>query len=122
MYEQILLVDDEPLFLTSLIPFLEDAGHQVLSAPSAELALVALRQNRPDAIICDLRMPGIDGFEFYRTVRQNPEWQTIPFVFLTGDMLEASLEPGPDLECTWILRKPFDVEDLLTILMDERNS
>jgi CheY-like chemotaxis protein len=119
MYEQILLVDDEPLFLTSLIPFLEDAGHQVLSAPSAELALVALRQDRPDAIICDVRMPGIDGFEFYRTVRQNPEWQAIPFVFLTGGVLQVSLEPGPDLEYTRTLRKPFDVEDLLTILKDD---
>jgi CheY-like chemotaxis protein len=116
MYRYVLLVDDEPVLLTSLTPFLEDAGYRVRTAQNAKTALDALRESRPDAIVCDLRMPGIDGAEFYRLVQQNPEWRSIPFILLTGGLEEAPQQLDSDLGIARTLGKPFNVEDLLAFL------
>jgi DNA-binding response OmpR family regulator len=116
MVARVLLVDDEPVLLTSLTPFLEDAGYQVQTAQNAEAALRALRESPPDAIVCDLRMPGIDGVEFFRLVRDNAEWRSIPFILLTGGLEEAPRQLGSELGIARTLRKPFNVEDLLALL------
>jgi CheY-like chemotaxis protein len=76
-----------------------------------------LQTQQPDVIICDLHMPGMDGFHFRQRVRQNPKWQTIPFVILTG-LREPSLRQGFDLAGDQLLIKPFEPEDLLTVLAD----
>jgi CheY-like chemotaxis protein len=120
MHRYVLLVDDEPALLNSLAPFLEDAGHRVVTAGNATVALDLLHANRPDAIVCDLRMPGIGGLEFYRRVQQDPEWESILFVFLTGAVEEADLSRDLDLRGNRILTKPFDPEDLLAVLREDR--
>jgi CheY-like chemotaxis protein len=120
MTQQVLLVDDEPALLNSLAPFLEEAGHRVVTAVNARAALELLQANRPDAIVCDLRMPGIGGLEFYRRVQHNPEWKTILFVFLTGAVEEADLNRDLDLQGSRTLTKPFDPEDLLAVLREDQ--
>ena len=116
MYRRILLVDDEPVLLKSLRPFLEDAGHQVLTATEAGSAFEILESDRPDAIVCDVGLPGMDGLEFYAKVRQNPRWQGIPFIFLTGGGSTSALVTSRQPTEGKVLRKPFDVDDLLRLL------
>lgn len=122
MYHRVLLVDDEPILLKSLQPFLEDAGHQVLTATEAKSAFQILQSDRPDAIVCDVGMPGMDGLEFYARVRQNPQWCSIPFIFLTGGKSVLGSTASPQLREGRVLRKPFDVDDLLTLLRCNTNS
>jgi CheY-like chemotaxis protein len=119
VHRQVLLVDDEPALLKSLAPFLEFAGHQVVTAADAQAALELLQSSRPDAIVCDLHLPGIDGFEFYRRVRQNREWRTIRFIFLTGAAQETGLRQSLQLTDSRCLTKPLDPDDLLTILSED---
>jgi DNA-binding response OmpR family regulator len=112
--QRVLLVDDEPALLSSLTPFLTGAGFHVLAAGNADDALRLLRTNEVDSIVCDLRMPGLNGFEFHGVVRKNADWQSIPFVFLTG----ASDEPGLRQRqhgCRFLI-KPFDPDELVAIL------
>ena len=116
MCRRILLVDDEPVLLKSLRPFLEDAGHQVLTATEAGSAFEILESDRPDAIVCDVGLPGMDGLEFYAKVRQNPRWQGIPFIFLTGGGSASALVTSRQPTEGKVLRKPFDVDDLLRLL------
>jgi CheY-like chemotaxis protein len=116
MYRRVLLVDDEPILLKSLRPFLEDAGHQVMTATEAGSAFQILESDRPDAIVCDVGLPGMDGLEFYARVRQNPSWQGIPFIFLTGGRSDSGLATGRQPSEGKVLRKPFDVDDLLSLL------
>jgi len=116
MYRRVLLVDDEPILLKSLRPFLEDAGHQVMTATEAGSAFEILESDRPDAIVCDVGLPGMDGLEFYTRVRQNPHWQGIPFIFLTGGRSGSGLATGRQPSEGKVLRKPFDVDDLLSLL------
>jgi len=122
MYRRILLIDDEPAFLESLALYLEDAGHEVLTAVDASHALEVLDLHQPDAIVCDMRMPGMQGLEFYHRVRQNLEWHSIPFILLTGAMERALFDHGAELGIRAILRKPFEPEDLLALLSEEGSS
>jgi CheY-like chemotaxis protein len=116
MYRRVLLVDDEPVLLKSLRPFLEDAGHQVLTATEAGSAFEILESDRPDAIVCDVGLPGMDGLEFYAKVRQNPQWRAIPFIFLTGGKSTSGSGTTRQPSGGSVLRKPFDVDDLLMLL------
>ena len=120
MQRRVLLVDDEPALLKSLTPFLEYAGHQVVTAVDAHAALEALEVSQPDAIVCDLHLPGIDGFEFYRRVRQNREWRTIRFIFLTGAVEETGLRQSLRLTDSRCLTKPLDPDDLIAVLGEDR--
>ncbi|MCL7453550.1 MAG: response regulator [Anaerolineae bacterium] len=116
MYRRVLLVDDEPILLKSLRPFLEDAGHQVLTATEAGSAFQLLESDRPDAIVCDVGLPGMDGLEFFAKVRQNPQWRGIPFIFLTGGKSTPGSSTSRQPSGGRVLRKPFDVDDLLMLL------
>jgi len=119
MYRRILLIDDEPAFLQSLALFLEDAGHEVLTAVDASHALEVLDLHQPDAIVCDMRMPGMQGLEFYHRVRQNLKWHAIPFILLTGAMEQTLSDHGAELGIRATLGKPFEPEDLLALLSGE---
>ena len=77
-----LVVDDEPGLLYSLIAFLEDEGYQVDGAPSGEKALSMLKQNSYDAVIVDIRLPGIDGNEVILRARKSG--CNAPFLIHTG--------------------------------------
>ncbi|NIV30416.1 MAG: response regulator, partial [Anaerolineae bacterium] len=80
----ILVVEDEEAILEIITFFLQDEGYQVLQALNGEAALSLLESARPDLIISDIRMPGIDGFALCEEVRANPDFGQLPFIFLTG--------------------------------------
>jgi len=119
MSKRVLLIDDEIALLQGLAPFLEDVGYEVLTATDAGAAMGVLRGQEPVAIVCDLRLPGVGGTEFYDAVQANPRWRKIPFVFVTGER-QASVQTGrTGGGATRVLTKPFDPEDLVAILGEE---
>lgn len=79
----ILCVDDEPTNLKFLMEILKD-DYQVYLAPSGERALVFLKSRRPDLILLDIEMPGMNGYEVIRQIKVTPAWADIPIIFLTG--------------------------------------
>lgn len=80
----ILVVDDTPGTLGVLNEVLEDAGYTVLMAQSAQGAMTVLERVRPDAILIDAVMPGMDGFEACRRMKRNPSLASVPIIFMTG--------------------------------------
>jgi DNA-binding NarL/FixJ family response regulator len=80
----VLIVDDEPTMLRLLIDTLEPAGFNVLVALQGEMALVLLDQITPDVIVLDAMMPGIDGFETCRRIKQRAALSLVPVIFMTG--------------------------------------
>lgn len=80
----ILVVDDEPAMLRLLVDALEPAGFNVLVALQGEMALLLLDQVTPDAILLDALMPGIDGFETCRRIKQRAALALVPVIFMTG--------------------------------------
>ena len=83
MKKKVLVIDDE-LTMRTLLEFFLGSKYEVASAESAVEALSWLDHNLPDLIISDIQMPGIDGFEFLKTVRKRGYTRNIPIVMLSG--------------------------------------
>ena len=82
--EVVLIVDDVPENLALLHDALDEAGYVVLVATSGESALQSARKNRPDVILLDALMPGMDGFQLAQALKADFDTQNIPIIFMTG--------------------------------------
>ena len=113
---KILSVDDEPEVLESLAELLDGAGFQVKSSGDAQEALQIAKEYQPDAIVLDIIMPQMDGYQFCRHLKENRETENIPVVFLTGvdpqDDSGKSFAAGGHL----FVKKPFHIEELVEVI------
>ena len=92
---RVLLVDDSPFFRNLLTPLLSVAGYSVTSVESADDALRLREQGYDfDAIVSDIEMPGMNGFEFAANVRSDPRWGSLPMVALSSHATEKDFERG----------------------------
>ncbi len=89
---RVLVVDDEPIILQTFSAVLESQGYVVRVAEDGFAALVALRDNLPDVIISDLRMPNMSGFEFLSIVRRR--FPHIPVIAISGEYITDNTPPG----------------------------
>ncbi|MDI1447848.1 response regulator [Polyangium sp. 6x1] len=109
----ILIVDDMPINLAVLVDHLESAGHRALVAQDAEDALKRAHLMKPDLILLDVVMPGIDGFETCRRLKAAESTRDIPVIFMTclgeaANKLEGFEAGGVDY-----ITKPFEIEEVL---------
>lgn len=111
--ERILIVDDEEDIL-ELVKFnLNKEGYKTMSATTGEQALDIAEKNQTDLIILDLMLPGIDGLEVTRIIRNNPELHTIPIVMLTAKGDESDIITGLELGANDYMSKPFSPKELI---------
>ncbi len=82
MKARLLVIDDEAMVRDSMVAYLEDSGYQVVAAESGIAGLAILEQQKIDLILCDLRMPHLDGLQILQQVKQNN--QHIPFIVVSG--------------------------------------
>jgi two-component system, OmpR family, alkaline phosphatase synthesis response regulator PhoP len=106
----ILVVDDEPKIATLARDYLEHAGFAVLTAGDGPSALTTIRQRRPDLIVLDLGLPGLDGLDVTRELRRD---STIPIVMLTARDDELDKILGLELGADDYLTKPFSPRELV---------
>lgn len=107
----ILAVDDIPDNLLLLQLALEQEGHQVVVAHNGETALKQVQQAPPSLILLDVMMPGMDGYEVTRRIRQDRNIPFIPILLVTARE-ESSLVEGLDAGADEFVRKPFEIEEL----------
>ncbi|MFO5527932.1 MAG: response regulator [Cuspidothrix sp.] len=110
--DRILSVDDTADNLILVQTLLESEGYHIESATNGEMALEKVSQFPPDLIILDVMMPGINGYEVTRIIRNNPKLNYIPILLLTA-FHEPSVATGLDAGADDFIRKPFDTEELL---------
>ena len=79
-----MVVDDEPDTVGLVTLVLESEGHEVMPAYNGKDALDMLNDTKPDLILLDIMMPDIDGWDVYRSIRENSETKDIPVVMLTA--------------------------------------
>ena len=105
--EKILVVDDEEDILELVKYNLEREGFQITCAQSGEKAIEATRQEPPNLIVLDLMLPGIDGLEVARRLKQRQKTVGIPIVMLTAKGEEADIVTGLELGADDYMTKPF---------------
>ena len=113
MARTILVIDDEPELVKLLDYNLSKAGYLVLSARDGESGLAAARKHAPDAIILDVMMPGLDGWEVCKRLRQDPSTSALPVLMLTAKADEGDRVLGLELGADDYVGKPFGVRELL---------
>jgi two-component system KDP operon response regulator KdpE len=103
---RILLVDDDPGLLEALTACLDLEGYEVITANNGQEALARMVQEKPDLLVTDIRMPGVDGWELTRRVRQ---MSGIPILVLTAHATNPEeVVRGLDLGADDYVRKPFE--------------
>ncbi len=109
----ILVVEDSPSELELISHFLNESGYKVIKATGGTEALKKLESEKPDAIITDVVMPGMSGFELCRSLKKNPDTQKVPIVICSSKNQEIdrlwAMRQGADYYVT----KPYTREELL---------
>ena len=111
---RVMVVDDAALVRALVRGILEQDGHEVVAVASGEEALAAAPRERPDLIVLDIVMPGIDGFETCRRLREDGVWA--PVLMLTARDAVADRVAGLDRGADDYLLKPFSFAELLARL------
>lgn len=109
----ILVVDDAPPNVKLLRLILKDAGYRVLEASSGPEALETMRREKPDAMVLDVRMPGMTGYEVCREIRHDPEFAALPVIMVTALSLAEERIRGIEAGATDFISKPFNKKELM---------
>jgi CheY-like chemotaxis protein len=109
----VLVVEDEVALASAVTDALRDAGYVVDHAEDGEAALAMVTEGPFDVVICDLKMPRLDGKAFYRALAQRAPTLARRIIFVTGDVAGTDAEQFlKESGCRW-LAKPFRLADLL---------
>ena len=119
---KLLIVDDEPRFLSALQrafkPYNEEFALQTVG--NGIDALVLIGALKPDLLVLDLQMPGIDGFKVLERLKSQPGTRSMTVIALSGQMNEATAERCRKLGATAFLQKPVRIAELLATLRELR--
>jgi len=113
---RILLVDDNSQVRQLIARTLEIEGYSIIQASDGTVALSILQHLTPDLILSDIQMPNLNGIDFYRTVRHDRRWVTIPFIFLSSKDDPEAVDVGRELGVEDNLVKPVDDQLLVKIV------
>jgi two-component system, OmpR family, alkaline phosphatase synthesis response regulator PhoP len=110
---RVLIVDDEPNIVLSLEFLLRQQGYEVSVARDGEEALAAAEDWRPDLMVLDVMLPGLDGFEVCRRLRERPENAGLKILLLTARGREVERVRGLEEGADAYVRKPFSTRQLM---------
>ncbi len=113
MSKKVLIVEDDRDLVQLLRFNLEREGFKVSYATDGSLALAELRRFAPDLLILDLMLPGADGLEICRQVRQTSQFSTVPILMLTARAEEADRVVGLEIGADDYVTKPFSLRELI---------
>ena len=113
---KILVIDDEPEITEIIDTFLTEFGFKVETINSAMEAVNKAQQFKPEIVLLDIMMPGMDGYDICAQLKKDPQFAKIPIIFLTGkdrnDDMGRSFKSGGDM----FIKKTFSCERLLEII------
>jgi len=110
---QILVIEDEKNLRENISEILTHYNFRVIAASTGEEGIKSAIQYVPDIIICDIMLPGIDGYDVLNKVKQIPELTSTAFIFLTAKSMRYDLRTGMDMGADDYLTKPFTKEELI---------
>ena len=113
MPKEILIVDDELGIVVPVQFLMEQQGYYVITANSGEAALDLIYQYKPDLVLLDIMLPGIDGYEVCDIVRLNPDYRNVKIVFFTAKGRETEIAKGLALGADAYITNPYSNAELV---------
>jgi CheY-like chemotaxis protein len=110
---KILVIEDEESVRENILELLEVEGFNAIVAENGCIGLAYAQQQHPDLILCDIRMPELDGYGVLTALRASPATAKIPFLFLTAKAAKTELKRGIELGANAYITKPFALTELL---------
>jgi len=121
MSKKVLVIEDNNDIRENVIEILELAGYTVYEASNGKTGIELARKHLPDIILCDIMMPGLDGYGVLYMLNKQPETGAIPFIFLSAKAEHVDLRKGMEMGADDYLTKPFDDMELLTAVESRLN-
>jgi DNA-binding response OmpR family regulator len=113
---RILIVDDDPRLLHIVAMYLGIEGYDVVTAENGEDGLREIEAHRPDLVILDIMMPGMDGVEACRRIRADPETQNLPVVMFSALSSDDDIERARLAGANHLITKPFNLVGLGSVV------
>ena len=113
---KILIVEDNPSNLKLVMMLLRRVGHEVLSAVDAESGMALALSDRPDLILMDIQLPGMDGLTATRQLKQNPATAAIPIIALTALAMKEDEPKAIAAGCDAYIAKPLRYQQLYPVI------
>jgi chemosensory pili system protein ChpA (sensor histidine kinase/response regulator) len=114
----VLVVDDSITVRRINQRLLQREGYRVALAADGLQGLEQLRKERPAVVLSDIEMPRMDGFDFVRNIRADPQWRDLPVIMITSRIAEKHREHARQLGVSHYLGKPYSEEELLALIRD----
>ena len=115
---KVLVVDDDEHILRSLSQYLELEDFRVISASSGPEALKLFAEEKPDLLVLDVMMPGMDGFQVLESLRKDPNTAQVPVLMLTARDQHNDIVKGYQMGATSYLVKPFNLDELVEAIRE----
>jgi CheY-like chemotaxis protein len=112
----LLLVEDNQVNQLVASSLLKKLGHRVDHAENGQRALEALQKRRYDLVLMDCQMPVMDGYEATRAIRRNPEWQTLPIIAVTANVMQGDREDCLEAGMNDYITKPYKRDELRAVI------
>jgi CheY-like chemotaxis protein len=113
---RILIIDEDAPLRGNLRRLLELEGHEVIEAGGGRRGVVLALADPPDAVLCDLMMPDLDGAAVLGCLRADPRTARVPFVLVTGSVAPPAPAGAVPIGADDCVTKPFEIERLLAVL------
>jgi two-component system cell cycle response regulator DivK len=113
MNQRIMVVEDQEDNRQILRDLLGNNGYELIEAWDGEAALTTLASQRPDLILMDIQLPGIDGYEVTRRIKADPGLRAIPIIAVTSYALSGDAEKAFEAGCDAYVTKPYSPRQLL---------
>jgi DNA-binding response OmpR family regulator len=115
--KKILVIEDEELVRLNILELLEAENFEGIGAEDGLVGVQLAQDQKPDLIICDVMLPGLDGYEVLTTLRQDPATAIIPLIFLTAKAARRELRQGMELGADDYITKPCTPDELLRAIV-----
>ncbi len=112
--KKLLVVEDDPIIMNLVVILLERAGYGVTQATSGEEGITLAAQKKPDLILMDVALPGMDGLEATRLLKAQEGTRAIPVIALTAQAMKQDIERATRAGCDGFIAKPLSTKAFLT--------
>jgi len=111
---KILIIEDNFEIRENTSELLQLSNYHVIEAMNGRIGLQMAKEHLPHLILCDIQMPEINGYQVFAELKKDSLTSNIPFIFVTASVEKKEIQAGLDMGANGYVRKPFEVEELLS--------